>query len=484
MKVVIRADASPAIGSGHVMRCLCLADVLRTRGASVRFVSRALPEQLAQMLIAHGHQMISLPNDAAVDEALDAEQTLAACGPCDWFVVDHYALGAAWETALRGAARLFAIDDLARPHRCDLLLDQNFHPEPDRRYASHVPDDCTLLLGPRYALLRPEFAQARQRVEPRDGEVRRLLVFVGGMDTDNVTEMVLQAIALVDRADLAVDVVIGALHPARERVQARCAALPDARCHIQTCDMATLLADADLAIGAGGSATWERCALGVPTLGLCLADNQREVLFHGSRRGFLYAPDAAADDASALALHLRALLANSGLRHHLSRTGLDLVDARGAQRVAAALVAGGITMRRATRDDARHLHAWRNDPTVRAISRDPAEIRYADHERWLDGVLNSPSRHLLIGERDGTPAGVVRFDTSDAAAEVSIYLTPARIGQGEGAALLLAAEAWLKRERPHIRTLHAHVNVGNTPSQRLFERCGYDLRSTRYTKRT
>ena len=483
MNVVIRADASLSTGVGHVMRCLCLADELHARGASVRFVSRALPEHLVRMIVASGHQLVPLPNDPAVDEADDADQSRAACGHCDWIVVDHYALGTIWETALSGMGRLLAIDDLARPHRCDVLLDQNFHPEPDQRYAGRVPNDCTMLLGPRYALLRPEFARARQRVEQRDGEVRRLLVCLGGMDADNVTEKVLLAIALVDCVDLVIDVVIGASHPARERVQALCKALPDARCHIQTSDMATLLAEADLAIGAGGSATWERCALGVPTFGLCLADNQRGVMFHGSRRGFLYAPDVVAYDAPTLALHLRALLANSGLRQHLSRTGLDLVDARGAQRVAAALLAPVITMRRACLKDSQQLHAWRNDPAVRLVSRDPAEIHYEGHERWLEGVLNSPLRHLLIGERDGEPIGVVRFDASDASAEVSIYLAPGRIGQGEGATLLVAAEAWLRRERSHIRTLYAHVNAGNTSSKRLFERCGYNDRSTQYMKR-
>lgn len=483
MKVAVRIDASPAIGSGHAMRCLSLADALKELGASVHFVARDLPGHLAGIIAARGHALLALPAGSA-DEARDAQETLAACAPCDWIVVDHYALGAAWEDTARGVARVLAIDDLGRPHRAELVLDQNFHADAERRYAESAGAGCTLLLGPRYALLAPEFAAARARVRAREGAVRRLHVFLGGMDAANVTEVVLKAIARLEATDLQLDVVIGAGHPARERIEALGAVLPGARVHVETRRMATLLADADLAIGAGGSATWERCALGVPTLGLCVAENQREVLRHAARAGLVHAPDIVADDVAAIALHLAALLASEGLRHHLSRAGLAFVDARGAQRVAVALRTAGLTIRRATTDDSPRLHAWRNDSAVRAVSRNQAPIDGREHEAWLRDTLASPSRHLLIGERDGSPVGVVRFDVVDAAAEVSIHLAPEHIGRGEGAALLSAGEAWIRRETPGVALLRAHVIGGNRPSHQLFEAAGYTASSTDYTKRT
>jgi RimJ/RimL family protein N-acetyltransferase len=278
-------------------------------------------------------------------------------------------------------------------------------------------------------------------------------------------------------------VVIGASHPARQALQAACAARPATTCHVQTSDMAALLVEADLAVGAGGSATWERCALGVPTLGLCLADNQRELLRHAARHGLVYAPQLACNDAAAIALHLRALLVNPGLRQHLSRNGLDRVDGNGAQRVVAAMSSAGVQLRRATPDDAAPLHAWRNHPSVRAMSNDSAEIDHATHRRWLDAVLESPSRPLFIGERDGVPVGVLRFDIQDATAEVSIYLVAGHSGRGEGGALLRAGEDWMAREQPQVHELSAQVNSGNRASHRLFERCGYAPRATRYTKR-
>lgn len=482
MKVLIRADASIAIGSGHIMRCLCLADALRAAGNAVRFASRCLPPHLAEQVRAHGHELFALELGAHADEIADAAQTTAA-GPFDLVVVDHYGLGRKWETRMREHARLLAIDDLGREHDSDWLLDQNFHPQPESRYAGKVPQRCVLLLGPRHALLRAEFGQARKTAAPRSGPVRKLLIFLGGMDADNVTGKVLEALDVVRCDALEIDVVIGVSQPARAQIEAWCAARSGARCHVQAANMAQLFAAADLAVGAGGTTTWERCSVGLPTLALCLADNQRELLEQGGRHGFVCAPEGIAADVEAIALHLRALLGNEGLRHHLSCTGMDLVDGGGAHRVVAALSSTNVRLRTATSADAGTLYAWRNHPRVRAVSRNTADFAYDEHLRWMDKVLNDPQRHLLIGERDGEPVGVLRFDVADDEAEVSIYLAPDRIGSGDGAALLRAGEEWLRAERPAVQRLNAWVNAGNVASERLFERCGFDRQATQYIKR-
>lgn len=484
MRVAIRADASAAIGSGHVMRCASLADALRERGHAVDFVTRGLPAHLADDLHGRGHGLLALA-PGTVTEAEDAAESRRRAGTPDWWVVDHYALGRTWELAVRhDGGRLLAIDDILRPHDSDLLLDQNLHGTPDERYATLVPPRCTRLLGPRYALLRAEFAQARATVAPRDGRVKRLLVFLGGMDADNVTERVLRAVQAARLADVGVDIVVGAGHPALERIQALAGELPNARCHVQTSRMVDLLAHADLAVGAGGTATWERCALGVPTLALCIADNQRDLLDAGSRAGIVYVPDSAdQSDPDALATHLRALVGNTALRRWLSRNAFDCVDGNGARRVAAAMHAGGIVARRAVAADCDALHAWRNDPRVRGVSRNTEEIDLAAHRRWFERVLASPRQCLLVGEQAGEPVGVVRFDIEGDGAEVSIYLVPQAMGRGHGGPLLLAAEDWLRREQPAVTTLRAHVREDNPPSQRLFESTGYARQAADYAKR-
>jgi UDP-2,4-diacetamido-2,4,6-trideoxy-beta-L-altropyranose hydrolase len=471
------------MGSGHVMRCLCLADGLAQKGASVSFVSRALPEHLAALIVAHGHSVTRLTSQASMDEERDAQQTIAAVDPADLIILDHYGLGYSWEVALRGHGQLLVIDDLARPHHCDWLLDQNFHQNADERYDGQVPPDCRRLLGPQYALLRDEFHNQRKRISPREGPVRHLLVFLGGMDADNVTSKVLAAIDRVPCDPLSVDVVIGPTHSARESIAHWCETRPNTSLHIGVNNMAELFARADLAIGAGGSTTWERCTLGLPTFALCLADNQRELLEQGARAGFVYAPEIAIGNIDAIALHLQALIDHAGLRNHLSVTGMTLVDGLGCDRVVAALKPSEIVLRQATMDDADQLLEWRNQPLVRAASRETGVIDSTIHRSWLTSVLRDPDRFLLIGEYSGEDIGVLRFDRTGEEAEVSIYLAPGQNGRGFGLALMKAGEAWLRHHEPRILNLLAVVQDGNRASQNLFDRAGYEKQSIHYKKR-
>ena len=303
--LAFRADASVEIGSGHVMRCLTLARALRDAGREVLFVSRALQGNLNAHIRREGFALAELPApDAAehgrsptahaawlgVDWQKDAQQTAEAlrASPPEWLILDHYALDAAWQrAALPEGCRLMVIDDLAdRPHHADLLLDQNLGRAAED-YAALVPPGCTVLAGPRYALLRPEFARLRAaalaRREDRRQEqpaLRNLLVFLGGMDKDNVTGLVLSALAACPLPEAArVTVVMGSSAPALAAVRAQCAGLPfpvDLR--VDAGNMAELMAQADLAIGAAGSTSWERCCLGLPTIVVSVAQNQTALL--------------------------------------------------------------------------------------------------------------------------------------------------------------------------------------------------------------
>jgi UDP-2,4-diacetamido-2,4,6-trideoxy-beta-L-altropyranose hydrolase len=477
MNVVFRADARPDIGSGHVVRCLALADALRARQSSVRFVSAGLPAPFQRQLADRGLEVREAGSTAESSRAALSDRQW------DWLVVDHYELDAEWERAVRGpVSRILVIDDLAnRPHDCDLLLDQNLHDDMPGRYEGRVPAGCHLLLGPRYALLREEFARERERVKPRDGAVRRILVCFGGVDAGNATEAALRGLIAAGTAGMHVDVVIGALHPQRQAIQALCEKQQFA-CHVDTPRMAALMAAADLAIGAGGTATWERCCLGLPALVFAIADNQRCVVEQGARRGLFYAPDVQ-PEAGAMARHVQALLENVRLRHLISRRALDAVDGRGVERVLRAVEGDAVVMREATAGDAEALFAWRNHASVRAASRGKDPISWTDHLRWLTAVTADPARVLLIGEREGQPVGVVRFDVDGDAADVSIYRVPASPGRGLGPRLLEAGESWLASRHPGVVTLRAEVLDGNAPSQRLFEDAGYRNYSTVYRKR-
>lgn len=296
MKIAFRADASLRMGSGHVMRCVTLADALKQKGAECHFLCREHPGHLIELVRGKGHVVHVLPcepespidrNGPAHAAWLGAtqEQDAQACLPIlqalqpDWLIVDHYALDIRWEESLQPfCRRLMVIDDLAdRVHQCDLLLDQNLGRKP-ADYAGLIPEACTVLAGPQYALLRPEFAALREyslerRKQPK---LQNLLITMGGVDQPNATGKVLEALkhsALPD--DIRIDVVMGAKAPWLEKVKEIARGMPwPTDVLVNVADMAQRMADCDLAIGAAGGTSWERCCLGVPTIMVVLADNQ------------------------------------------------------------------------------------------------------------------------------------------------------------------------------------------------------------------
>jgi UDP-2,4-diacetamido-2,4,6-trideoxy-beta-L-altropyranose hydrolase len=353
MKAAFRVDASAQIGTGHLVRCLTLADHLRGSGMETLFVCRAPSPLLADQVTSRGHGLAMLPSAAAplvlaasdlahaswlgVPQAQDARESLAALqGGADLLVVDHYGIDQRWERQARGVTGvLLVIDDLAdRSHDCDLLLDQNPVGGSDR-YDSLVPSGCEMLIGPGFALLRPEFAAAPVRT-PHAG--RRLNIFLGGADPHGGTLLALDAIAPLCGAGFAADVVAGGANPHLPAIRAACAALSRVTLHVQVGDMARLFEAADLGIGAGGSATLERCNRGLPQILTSFADNQRPA-------SQAYAQAGVALDVGAMnklsPVSLReaivALLADPDRLSQMGERGRQLVDGKGTQRVAECL---------------------------------------------------------------------------------------------------------------------------------------------------
>ncbi len=357
IKIAFRTDASSQIGTGHFMRCLTLADALKQRGAQIRFVSRQLPPHLCDMLAAKGMELALLDNNNAsapptddlahahwlgtsqAQDAMDSIQALSG-QTWEWLIVDHYALDARWESALRSIAKqIMVIDDIAdRQHECDVLLDQNFYIDMHTRYIGKVPSHCQLLLGPRYAMLRDEFRQLHEQIKPRSGPVKRVLVFFGGVDADNYTGRAMEALYEIDIPQLYVDVVIGAQHPCREQIKAACVQ-HGFICHVQTGKMAELMAAADLAIGAGGSATWERCCMGLPSIVLVLAENQSKAAKDLEMAGVqVNLGDAKQVTIKELVDKIRELVVNEKLRSELSMASLELVSLSRENNVAEIMV--------------------------------------------------------------------------------------------------------------------------------------------------
>lgn len=291
MNIVIRTDASIDIGTGHVMRCLTLAKQLKRHGAEVTFICREGKGNLLSYLHNEGMDVISLPSIERKKHDIqwmqlnwkrDVEETKRVLDKIgykvDLLIVDHYGIDYQWEKQLRSAAKfLMVIDDLAdRRHDCDLLLDQNYYRNLSKRYKGLVPTHCKQLLGPDYVLLREEFLEAAHIPRKRIGEIKNVFVFFGGTDPSGETVKVLQALKELSFTDVMVNVIVGESNPRRREIEERCYKIPNVVFHCQVNNIAELMRQADIAIGAGGATTWERCFLGLPTITVAIAPNQLE----------------------------------------------------------------------------------------------------------------------------------------------------------------------------------------------------------------
>lgn len=475
--IAFRVDASSSIGSGHITRCVTLARELSEHVGTIVFVVRTDSEADCSWLQDQGFLIRRLTGEGALSAEADAREFLAAIGEfgrLEWLVVDHYGLGAQWEASVRPATnKILAIDDLGnRAHDCDLLLDQNLYAENDRPYAGLVARNADLLIGPRFALLRPEFAKLRAQLKLRSGRVDSALVCFGGADPNNHTAAAIEAIRPFAPSLDSVTVVVGAANRNSTSILEASVGMPNCTLKIAPRDLPELLHNADLAIGGGGTMTWERACLEVPTVAVGIAANQvtvlRRLLEYGGVLGVeeMIEPDVGTlRDLISVALKSPAMLAG------MSRRAGTLVDGLGARRVAERLYQEPVTFRTASMADCDAMLGWRNHADVRAMSFDTSEISVADHRLWMQRTLSNPNRVLLIAECAMRAVGVVRFDLSGDVATISLYRIPGTTGRRMG--LIRKASGWLQHNYPGVACIVADVRSENVASYSAFLSAGY-----------
>lgn len=466
------------------MRCATLAEALRGKGVDVAFVCCSLPGNLIDWLKRKSYPVYELNATGEADtqnviRVLKEEQF-------DWLVVDHYGLDGGWEKQMRPYVnRIFVIDDLAnRPHDCDVLLDQNFYAKMEDRYEGLVPAGCQMLLGPKYALLRPEFSEAHRAARTRKNrEVQRIFVFFGGSDPTDDTTKALEAIRLMNLQNIEVDVVVGTSNPNRQEIQRLCEEIPNTHFHCQVEYMAQLMSEADIAIGAGGTATWERLSVGLPSIVIAIASNQVQTSRDLGNAGYeLFLGPSYDVTPSGLSHVLYTLLQNPYLRKHLASEGLSLVDAEGTHRIVQTVLALNLTLRPATAEDREAVYLWRNHEETRQHFSETGEISPQTHEAWFEKALGNSNRLLLIGEFNGNPVGVIRYDFDGTDAGITVYLVPGYYGKGYGPMLLERGSAWIQANRPEVRRLSANVLHSNDSARRAFERAGFKVHHNVYCK--
>lgn len=501
MHVVFRVDASAQIGFGHVMRCASLALMLKQQGVDVTFICRELRGHYCIWLEEQNYNVYRLaapinldltnnPNKLYSDwlgvpinqEIEETSIALQKIGYIDWLVVDHYALDAVWESAMRTFChRIMAIDDLAnRMHDTDILLDQNLQQQTGR-YTELVPTSCTLLLGPKFSLLRPEFSKIRSSIAPRDGFVRKILVFLGGADSRNVTGTVLNVLSKMQMQNITIDVVLTSGSPHLNKINALCDGMPNCKLHIQSSNMAELMANADFMIGGSGGATWERCCLGLPSLLICIAENQRNTAIQASRRRVaIYVGDDKSLSSHKLRLFLERLLCRTKLLRSIAKRAFTLVDGEGSSRICEILTlsrSSKLQARHATLKDENLLFKWVNDPIARINAFISEPITSETHHDWfLDKLKNTNSCHLFIIEsKNQIPVGQVRFEFVNNIWRIDFSIASIFRGKGIGSVALRVALERMNIEEPGA-SVFAQVKTGNRSSQRVFEQLGFKIK--------
>jgi UDP-2,4-diacetamido-2,4,6-trideoxy-beta-L-altropyranose hydrolase len=481
MKVVFRVDASGEVGFGHLSRCINLAEALRNRGNEVSFVCRDDEAKSFRALENRLFATVLLPMPAAgevVDQHEDALQTIQALQGRhpDWLVVDTYLLDKEWERSMRPhVAKIAVIEDLfGREHDCDLIIDQNYSERSVQSFEKFVPKTCEFLLGPRFALIGEQFKRLRNLKSKPTTDLKRIFVFCGGSDPQNLTQLAVDEISCGDLGNVAVDVVVGAQNKTFNR-KAEVNLSANIEIHDAGDEFARIMSTADLAIGAGGTTLWERMCLGIPSIVVSIADNQNPACEKLGRDGFInYLGGQSSLNPGAIRDAVVGFKTEYATLFDQAERGQILVDGRGCERVAEVMCPSDesdLAVRLARLDDCVDFFNWANDPSVREQSFSTATIRWSDHKKWFSEKIGSMASEVYVVEASGLPIGQVRFEKSLKVAEINYSLD--KIVRNRRWASVMLEMAMKKFSKKCSSMLIARVKSSNIKSSAVFKQLGF-----------
>ena len=479
--LLIRADASVSIGTGHIMRMIALGQAWQAQGGEVHFLCAEITSALEERLASEGFQLSRISAVLGSQEDLGQTthlitDTLQADIQNARVVLDGYHFGADYQLGIKAAGfKLLVVDDYGHAdfYHADWVLNQNISAR-EELYAKRSPA-TKLLLGPKFAMLRKEFLTYKGWQREITPVAKKILVTLGGSDPDNVTLKVIQALSDLD---LHAKVVIGGSNPHLQEIENFLRSQKDSTALIEVIVNATnmpeLMAWADVAVAAAGSTSWELAFMGLPNLVFILADNQVEIAEGISARQVATSIGRPSPDALvSFKEKLGQLAVSHAERYRISQVSRELVDGSGAKRVLAGMVADSLLLRRVEPGDFKILWEWANDPLVRQSSFEAASIPWEEHLKWCNRKITDASCFFYLASfQSGEPVGQVRFDIENQEAIVSIGLASSLRGRGLGLAVLLKATA-LFFENSNAKKIHAFIKPTNHASIRAFEGAGF-----------
>lgn len=480
--LIIRTDASIQIGTGHVMRCIALAQAWQDRGGDVTFLSHCDSENLRQRIVNEGFDFI--PIERSHPDPYDLSQTLTTLEQLKiqnsklktWVVFDGYHFTPDYQKAIReNGYRLLVIDDMAHldHYHTDILLNQNIHAS-NLNYS--CDSDTVKLLGCEYVLLRREFLKYKDWKRKIPDKAKNILVTMGGGDPDNVTLKVINALTMLNDPDIEIKIVVGPSNPHKKILKSAALHAP---CSIGILEnahnMPELMAWADMAISAGGSTCWELAFMGLPSFVITVADNQVGIAEGLGKTG------AAVDvgwhaniSVNQCAQELEQVITDKERRAQLSKQTQKLVNGKGSQETIKAMFIGQLKLRKAQENDCELLWRWANDPKVREAAFNSENIAWEDHQAWFSDKQNDPDciQYIALNSHD-VPIGQIRFDIKDSVAEIDYSVDKEFRGMGLGKMLLKRGiELFCAQEKNPV-TIQGLVKKENEPSNRSFQDAGF-----------
>jgi len=484
--LLLRADADPAQGAGHVMRCLALAESWHREGGQVTLLSSRLDPALRKRTETLGIDLAEIPmphpDTSDLRSSFNAlEKVSRGSTDLPWVVLDGYHFDTAYQSLLRSAGcRLMVIDDTAHLPRYDADIILN-HGLDAQRLTYNCAPDTLFLLGTRFALLRPEFQRWHGVVRHCPEVARKLIVTLGGSDAENTTLKIIEALEQISTPDLEIKVVVGPLNPHLAELQQAMASL-SSRVHLETSvpDIAPLMAWADLAVAAGGTTSWELAFMKVPALIFILADNQAAAAKALDKFGAAHCLGYPGDlNREELARAISHLVYDREARERMNKRSEVLVDGGGVGRVLQAVLYGAneeaLRLRAASQEDVLLLWQWANDPVTRRNSFVPEPISWAVQEAWYEEKIASPDTRFWILECRHVPVGQIRYDRIDAdTAQINFSVAPAYRGRSFDTQLLRLSADLAGRELG-VRTVEAISPTQNFASNHAFLSAGFEV---------
>jgi UDP-2,4-diacetamido-2,4,6-trideoxy-beta-L-altropyranose hydrolase len=475
MDLCVRADADSKMGTGHIMRCIALAQRWQDQGGTVTFISHCESNAIRERIGQEGFKFVAIENPHP--HADDLAQTIEYLKQPSvaWLVLDGYHFTPVYQMSIRNAGiRLLVIDDMNHlpDYQADILLNQNINP---RELIYHHNEDTKMLLGTRYVLLRREFLNYRNLKRQIPKRAGKILVILGGADPDNATRRVVEALKLLNDSEIEVKIVIGPANAHREKLLKE---LPitdlNAEFLIDPPNMPELMAWADIAVSAGGSTCWELAFMGLPSIITIMAENQRLLVAHiaGQQAAISLGSSQKFSDEQ-LCEKIKSLIYDQALRETLSKNASSLIDGQGSLRVVEVMTGRLITLRKVIHDDCELIWQWSNENETRKASYSIEPISWDEHVGWFRKKLADP-HHVFFIALDGKdkPIGQIRYTIDDKIAIVSLSIASDSRNQGYGSELLSIAANRLFQEKK-VEEISAYIKSGNPVSLKTFQKAGF-----------